>query len=204
MIQIDTFVKGFSGRIGQAHGEPWELMQGLNDLLTEMMQNLGDDFLIENQIAIHKTAVIEANVTLKAPVIIGANCFIGANAYLRNGVFLGNGVKIGTGCEIKSSVVFDKSSIAHFNFIGDSIIGSSVNFEAGSITANHFNERRDKDVYVVYQGNVINTGVHKFGALVGDGSKIGANAVLSPGTLLKRDTVVQRLELIDQLNQVRS
>ena len=96
-------------------------------------------------------------------------------------------------------MIFGYSSIAHFNFIGDSIIGQHVNFEAGSITANHFNEREDKTIFVKSEGVIINTKVQKFGSLVGDYSKIGANAVLSPGTLLDKKSIVKRLELVEQI-----
>lgn len=177
---------------------PWELTQSINEVILERISLLNDDYVISNDIAIHKTAVIETNVTLKAPIIIGENCFIGANSYLRNGVFLMSNVKIGTGCEIKTSIICPDSAIAHFNFIGDSIIGRRVNFEAGSITANHFNEREDKTITVVHNSQKINTHVTKFGSLVGDDSRIGANAVLSPGTLLLPKSIVKRLELIEQ------
>ena len=90
------------------------------------------------------------------------------------------------------------SSIAHFNFIGDSIIGCSVNFEAGSHTANRYNERSDKTIWVTNQFQKINTISEKFGALIGDHSKIGANAILSPGTILAKNSIVKRLELIEQ------
>jgi bifunctional N-acetylglucosamine-1-phosphate-uridyltransferase/glucosamine-1-phosphate-acetyltransferase GlmU-like protein len=103
------------------------------------------------------------------------------------------------GVEIKSSIISNNSAVAHFNFIGDSIIGENVNFEAGSITANHFNERENKEIFVKIDDNIINTQVVKFGSLIGDYSKIGANAVLSPGTILKKNSVVKRLELIEQI-----
>jgi acetyltransferase-like isoleucine patch superfamily enzyme len=73
-----------------------------------------------------------------------------------------------------------------------------VNFEAGSIAANHYNERISKRISVLYKSEIIDTGVEKFGSLVGDNSKIGANAVLSPGTILEKNTIVKRLELIEQ------
>ena len=149
--------------------------------------------------AIHKTAVVEANVILKPPVIIGPKCFIGANAYIRGGVWMMGHVTVGTGCEIKSSLIFSNSAIAHFNFIGDSIIGGHVNFEAGSITANHYNERKDNRIFVSYNGQIIEANTQKFGAIVGDHSRIGANAVLSPGTLLSKESIVKRLELIEQV-----
>ena len=178
---------------------PWLIIQNLESIIFEKIKLLSDDFEVNNGIAIHKTAIVEKNAILKAPLIIEENCFVGSNACLRNGVFLSENVKIGMGVEVKSSIIFDNSSVAHFNFIGDSVIGSNVNFEAGSITANHFNERKDKEIFVKINEEIINTKIEKFGALVGDFSKIGANAVLTPGTILMKNTVVKRLELIEQI-----
>ncbi len=123
---------------------PWLIIQNLESIIFEKIKLLSDDFEINNGIAIHKTAIVEKNAILKAPLIIEENCFVAANACLRNGVFLSKNVKIGMGVEIKSSIISNNSAVAHFNFIGDSIIGENVNFEAGSITANHFNERENK------------------------------------------------------------
>mgnify|MGYP000988102601 FL=1 len=178
---------------------PWLIIQNLEPIIFEKIKFLSDDFEVNNGIAIHKTAIVEKNAILKAPLIIEENCFVAANACLRNGVFLSKNVKIGMGVEIKSSIILNNSAIAHFNFIGDSIIGENVNFEAGSITANHFNEREYKEIFVKIDDNIINTKVVKFGSLVGDFSKIGANSVLSPGTILKKNSVVKRLELIEQI-----
>ena len=178
---------------------PWLIIQNLEPIIFEKIKFLSDDFEVNNGIAIHKTAIVEKNAILKAPLIIEENCFVAANACLRNGVFLSKNVKIGMGVEIKSSIISNNSAVAHFNFIGDSIIGENVNFEAGSITANHFNERENKEIFVKIDDNIINTKVVKFGSLIGDYSKIGANAVLSPGTILKKNSVVKRLELIEQI-----
>jgi NDP-sugar pyrophosphorylase family protein len=163
-----------------------------------LIETCDNDYILNDGVAVHKTAVIEQNVVLKPPVLIGENVSVGANAYVRGPVLLDKGVHIGAGCEIKQSMIFSDTAIAHFNYIGNSIIGSNVNFEAGSIAANHFNERDDKIISVVIEGKRINTGVTKFGALVGDGCRIGANAVLSPGTILRKNHVVKRLELIEQ------
>src|SRR5690606_219070 len=130
--------------------------------------------------------------------------FVGASAYLRGGVYLAPGVSVGPGCEVKSSVIFHDSHLAHFNFVGDSIIGSRVNLEAGAVTANHYNERSDQSIVVVFSSGMINTGVTKFGSLIGDDTKIGANAVLSPGTILYPGTVIKRLQLVDQAGSYRS
>lgn len=183
---------------------PWQMTVNLEDILTHLMQDRHKDYHYADGNMIHKTAVIEQNVVLKAPVVIHANCFIGANAYLRGPVYLDENVKIGAGCEIKQSIIFSGTAIAHFNYIGNSIIGSNVNFEAGSVAANHFNERKDKTISVRYSSQVISTGVNKFGALVGDDSRIGANAVLSPGTLLLPSSIVKRLELVEQIPQEKT
>ena len=99
----------------------------------------------------------------------------------------------------KNFLVFSNSALAHFNFVGDSLIGSGVNLEAGAVVANCFNERTSKEVDVLVKTRRIHTGLDKFGALVGDQSKIGANAVLSPGTVLPRQSIIKRLQLVEQL-----
>ncbi|UUC45242.1 LpxA family transferase [Flavobacterium cerinum] len=180
---------------------PWEITKGLVEMIQEKIKTLSEDaYRITNDIAIHKTAVIETGVILKGPIIISKDCFVGAHAYLRGGVYLSEAVKIGPGCEIKTSIILPDSATAHFNFIGDSIIGSHVNFEAGAVIANHYNERENKAITVRIGTENCSTGVEKFGALVGDYSKVGANAVLSPGTILRPQSVVGRLALIDQVS----
>lgn len=199
MILIDDFISGFSSLFPEQQSwQPWEVTECLKEIIRIRLLQLGDDYEITDEIAIHKTAVVETGVVLKSPAIIGPDCAIGAHAYFREGVFLDHSVKIGPGCEIKNSLIFSGTAIAHFNYMGNSIIGRNVNFEAGSIAANHYNERENKRISVLYRGEVIDTGVTKFGSLVGDGSRIGANAVLSPGTILERNSIVKRLELVEQ------
>ena len=178
--------------------QPWVIVDHLCETLGSIIDTLDEDYDIKDGVAVHKTAVIGHNVTIKAPAIISANCFVGSNSYLRGGVFLAPEAKVGISCEVKTSVLLEGSAIAHFNFIGDSIIGHDVNIEAGAILCNHYNERKDDTVFVHVEGMRISTGLHKFGSLVGDCCRIGANAVLSPGTLLLPNTIVKRLELIEQ------
>ena len=202
MMEIADFIDDFFPFLGEEKAAPWQIISNISKSIVALMGNLGQDYDISaDHIAIHKSAIIEPNVMLKAPLIIGKNCFVGSNAYLRGGVLLQENVKVGPGCEIKSSIICSHSALAHFNFIGDSIIGHHVNFEAGAIVANHYNERENKSIFVWYNGQIIDTKTSKFGALVGDHSKIGANAVLSPGTILGKNAVVKRLELIAQINE---
>jgi len=200
MINIDHFIEDFSKTFKDLIvSEPWKITNDLKNIIEKMILNLDGDYIIKDNIAIHKSAIIENNVIIKSPAIISANCFIGANAYFREGVFLDHSVKIGPGCEIKNSIVCSGTAVAHFNYIGNSIIGRNINFEAGSIAANHYNERAVKKISVLYNGEIIETNSDKFGSLIGDNSRVGANAVLSPGTILTKNSIVKRLELIEQV-----
>ena len=200
MINIDLFIEDFSATFKDSSSSaPWEINNYLKNRIEKMILDLSDDFVIENNIAIHKSAIIENNVTIKSPAIIGKNCHVGANAYFREGVYLDEYVKIGPGCEIKNSIICSETAVAHFNYIGNSIIGRNINFEAGSIAANHYNERAVKKISVLYNSEIIETNSDKFGSLIGDNSRIGANAVLSPGTILTKNSIVKRLELIEQV-----
>ena len=191
-IEIPPFLQGTTPLV------PWLFIRDLHMHILQEISLLDHHYIINDQVAIHNTAKIHPQAIIQGPAIISANCYIGPNALLRNGVRLGENVSIGAGVELKQSIICGQSAIAHFNFIGDSLIGHRVNFEAGSIVANHFNEREKKMIPVIMNGQLIETGVTKFGALVGDDCKIGANAVLSPGTILAKGTVVGRLQLVDQ------
>ena len=180
---------------------PWKITTQASALIQGKIATLNNEYVVKGTLAIHKSAVVEENIVFKGPIIISANCFVGAHAYLRGGVFLGERVSIGPGCEIKSSFIMPESALAHFNFAGDSIIGSHVNMEAGSIIANHHNDRDNKIIEVVHEGKKIKTDTDKFGALLGDHTKIGANAVLSPGTILPPKSIVKRLSLVEQVSQ---
>lgn len=199
MIDYSAYLKNFLSTFPELENElPWNIISSVQNTILQRIKSLSSDFKINQDVAIHKKAQIEENVTLKGPIIIAGGCFIGAHAYIRGGVFVGEKSVIGPGCEVKSSLIMSGSALAHFNFVGDSLIGSYVNMEAGSIIANHYNERLDKTIYVMINKKKTTIDVTKFGALVGDHSKIGANAVLSPGTILNPQSVVKRLELIDQ------
>ena len=199
MINIDNYIKEFYRIISIDNSkQPWEIIIDLENIIADQILKLNTDYKIQNNIAIHKSATIEQGVILKGTIIISENCFVGANAYFRGPIFLGKSVKVGPSTEIKQSIILNNSAIAHFNYIGNSIVGQDTNFEAGSICANHFNERLNKTIYINIDGELINTKTEKFGSLVGDNSKVGANAVLSPGTILRMNSIVKRLELIEQ------
>lgn len=187
-----------TSRFADINKAPWDFVRNIESLLRQKISGLDSSYQRVDELAVHRTARIETGAVVKGLAIIGPNCFIAAGAYLRGGVYLEQDCILGPSSELKTSVMFAGSKLAHMNFVGDSIIGADVNIEAGAVIANHRNEREDRNIRIVYRGRVIDTGVSKFGALVGDGSRIGANAVIAPGALLKPASIVGRLQLIDQ------
>src|SRR5688572_16642481 len=137
----DSFIKSFGEQFRDHQNDlPWVLAERVQDIVKQRLKTLNKQYKTAGEVAVHKSAVLEINVTLKGPIIIGPECFVATGCYLRGGVLLLGGNSLGPGCEIKSSILFAFSNLAHFNFVGDSVIGSNVNFEAGSVIANHFNE----------------------------------------------------------------
>ena len=177
---------------------PWQITERAEAVISAAIPGLGSDYRITDNVAVHRTATIEAGAIVKGPAILCARCFVAASAYLRGGVFLDQDCIIGPGAELKTSFMFAGSKLAHFNFVGDSILGSGVNLEAGSIVANYRNELEDKAIRIAFDGGVIETGVRKFGALLGDGTRIGANAVIAPGAILAPGSRLARMALLDQ------
>ncbi len=183
----------------EVYNSPWDAIHNLSQILKKVIPELPEgEYIVENGIAIHNSAIIEKNVTIKEIAIIGEKSVVKAGAYIRGGTFIGKNVNIGANSEIKQSMIFDHSRIAHLNYVGNSIIGEDVNLEAGSILANHFNELKNKNIKLIINESLIETNLVKFGSLIGDGCRIGANAVLNPGTVLRKRSVVGRLVHVDQ------
>jgi NDP-sugar pyrophosphorylase family protein len=177
---------------------PWLLTTRASTIVTDLLATLPPGYQIADGVAVHGTARVERGALLKGPLIVGPRCFIAAGALVRGGNWLDEDCVLGPGCELKSSFLFRAARLAHFNFVGDSLLGEDVNLEAGSLLCNYWNEREDKRIHVLVAGERQATGAEKFGSLVGDGCRIGANAVLAPGTVLASRSVVGRTQLIDQ------
>ena len=131
---------------------PWQLTRGVCAIVAAHITELGTNYRVAGDIAVHATASIETGAIVKGPAIVGPRCFIAATAYLRGGVFLDEDCIIGPGAELKSSFIFKGSKLAHLNFVGDSILGEGVNCEAGSIVANYRNEREDNRIGIAFEG----------------------------------------------------
>jgi NDP-sugar pyrophosphorylase family protein len=150
--------------------------------------------LLDKNIFIGPGSVVEPGVVIKGPTYIGANCEIRHGAYIRGSVLLGNGSIVGHATEVKNSIFLDGAHAPHFAYVGDSILGNRVNLGAGTRLANVKLNRAH--VVVKVADNSYDTGLRKFGAVVGDGVQTGCNAVLNPGTLLGPGCMVYALTLL--------
>jgi UDP-N-acetylglucosamine diphosphorylase / glucose-1-phosphate thymidylyltransferase / UDP-N-acetylgalactosamine diphosphorylase / glucosamine-1-phosphate N-acetyltransferase / galactosamine-1-phosphate N-acetyltransferase len=143
---------------------------------------IGDDVFIG------EGTVVEDGAMIKGPAIIGRNCQIRHNAYIRENVIIGDNCVVGNSTELKNSLLFNNAAAPHFNYVGDSILGHKAHLGAGVKISN----------FKLFPGNIavemdrkpFDTGLRKFGALLGDGAEIGCNAVLNPGSIVGRGAVI--------------
>jgi UDP-N-acetylglucosamine diphosphorylase / glucose-1-phosphate thymidylyltransferase / UDP-N-acetylgalactosamine diphosphorylase / glucosamine-1-phosphate N-acetyltransferase / galactosamine-1-phosphate N-acetyltransferase len=143
---------------------------------------------IGERVCIGEGTVVEDGVMIKGPAIIGRNCQIRHNAYIREDVIIGDDCVVGNSCELKNSVLFNRALAPHFNYVGDSILGHKSHLGAGVILSNY--KLTPGNITVEKDGLPFDTGLRKFGALIGDGAEVGCNAVLNPGAIVGRNSVI--------------
>jgi NDP-sugar pyrophosphorylase family protein len=143
---------------------------------------------IGEQVFIGEGTVVEDGVMIKGPAIIGRNCHLRHNAYLRENVILGDHCVVGNSSELKNALLFNHAGAPHFNYIGDSILGYKAHLGAGVKISNL--KLVSGNVVIEHGGRKFDTGLRKFGALLGDNSEIGCNAVLNPGSIIGRGAAV--------------
>ncbi|MBI4079225.1 MAG: UDP-N-acetylglucosamine diphosphorylase [Candidatus Levybacteria bacterium] len=168
----------------------WDVLKYIDQYVREQFSSgkLIPNYQERNNVYIGKGTVIEEGASIKGPAIIGKNCFIAHGAYVRENVILGDDVRIWHGTEIKHTIMLNGAVGTHNGYIGDSIVGNRVNIAAGAIVANLRLDR--KSVHVRHDKSKIDTGLLKFGAIIGDDCQIGVNAVLNPGTVLGKNSIV--------------
>lgn len=155
----------------------------------------GDFEQIAAGVWVGKGTEIDESVRIKGPAIIGYDCAIRHTAYIRENVIIGNGAVVGNSTELKNALLFDKVQVPHFNYVGDSILGYKAHLGAGVILSN-LKSAKDNILVSVESGENLDTGLKKFGALVGDFTEIGCNAVLNPGTIIGRDSVIYPVTMV--------
>ena len=142
-------------------------------------------FLVNPElISIAEDTRIEPGVFIQGPCLIGKGCEVRSGAYIRRNVIVGDHCVIGHGTEVKHSILLDEVYAAHFNYIGDSILGNRVNLGAGVKLANLRLDRQE--ILVICEGKKLSTNLKKLGAIIGDDAQLGCNAVVNPGSLIEK------------------
>ncbi|MEX2045044.1 MAG: UDP-N-acetylglucosamine diphosphorylase [Opitutus sp.] len=172
----------------QAEQAPWEWLKQIGAALASVAApptaaaKLSPGVHVEGNVWLHPSVRLPAYATLIGPIWIGANSEIRPGAYLRGNVIAGEHCVLGYTCEFKNCLLMDRVQVPHFSYVGDSVLGSGVHLGAGVICSNL---RLDQQPIVVRtETSVHETGLRKFGAIVGDGAEIGCNVVLNPGAVL--------------------
>lgn len=175
---------------------PWEALPHIGEFILELGAALDESEYErrDNNVWIHKTATVAPSAYIGDTSIIGAGAHILHCAYVRTNALIGIDAWVGNSTEVKNSILFDKVQIPHFNYVGDSIMGYKSHFGAGVITSN---VKSDYSlVSVVYGSERIETGLKKFGAILGDRAEVGCNAVLNPGTVVGADSNIYPLSSV--------
>lgn len=166
---------------------PWQALGGIKALILSLGPALGADYTeVSPTVWVHKTAAVAPTAYLGAPCIIGAHTEVRHCAFVRGSALVGENCVVGNSVELKNVILFDNVQVPHYNYVGDSILGYKSHMGAGSLTSN---VKSDKTLVVVKNGDEkIETGLKKFGAMLGDHVEVGCNSVLNPGTVIGRNT----------------
>ena len=174
---------------------PWQALSGIKALILELGSELGDDYTqVSSDVWVHKTATVAPTAYLGGPCIIGAGTEVRHCAFIRGSALVGENCVVGNSVELKNVILFDNVQVPHYNYVGDSILGYKSHMGAGSLTSN---VKSDKTLVVVKDGDEkYETGLKKFGAMVGDFVEVGCNSVLNPGTVVGRGSNIYPLSCV--------
>ena len=167
---------------------PWEALKGIKDLIIELGNSLDKNEYeeVSEHVWVHKSAKVFPSAYLGAPCIIGPNTEVRHCAFIRGSALVGADCVVGNSVELKNVILFDHVQTPHYNYVGDSILGYYSHMGAGSITSN---VKSDKKLVVVHNGTeTMETGLKKFGAMLGNYVEVGCNSVLNPGTVIGQNS----------------
>ena len=175
---------------------PWEALPLISDFIKKLGPTLDPEEYEQKgeNIWIAKSAKIAPTASITGPCIIGKNAEIRQCAFIRGSAIVGEGATVGNSTELKNVVLFNRVEVPHYNYVGDSILGVKAHMGAGAITSNVKADR--KNVVVKDGSRHYETGLRKFGAMLGDYAEIGCNSVLNPGTVIGRHTNVYPLSMV--------
>lgn len=172
--------------------EAWELVKAKDEFAvlekSEIKGEVHKSVVIKGHVKIGKGSLVEAFCVIEGPTLIGENCIVRSGAWIRPKTIIGNTCVIGHGDEIKNALIFDGAKIGTNAFVGDSVLGKGARIASGVILGNRRFDQ--KEIVVNYNGKKIPTGSDKFGAVVGEYARLGANLVTNPGTLIGKHSWV--------------
>ncbi len=194
---MGTALSDFFDLQGQNHealfagvNQAWEVLPKIGSYLQKHLKYgskaklIGAPVIGEN-VFLGEGTIVEPGVYIRGPAWIGKNCEIRHGAYIRENVIAGDGCVLGNSCEFKNCVLLSGAHVSHFSYVGDSVVGRDVNLGAGVILSNY---RLDgQTIRVRVSGQLVETSLRKFGAMVGDRASIGCNAVVNPGSLVAKE-----------------
>ena len=175
---------------------PWQALDGIKELILNIGPTLPAEEYdqVQPNVWVHKTAKVFPSAYLGAPCIIGAETEVRHCAFIRGSALVGKKCVVGNSVELKNVILFDNVQTPHYNYVGDSILGYKSHMGAGSITSN---VKSDKTLVTVKgDGEKLETGRKKFGAILGDRVEVGCNSVLNPGTVVGRDANIYPLSCV--------
>lgn len=175
---------------------PWEVLPKIKDFIIKLGNTLDPEVYEKRgeDVWVAKSAKVAPTAYLGGPLIICENAEIRHCAFIRGSAIVGAGAVVGNSTELKNAVLFDGVQVPHYNYVGDSILGYKAHTGAGAITSNLKSDK--KLVTIMCDGQKVETGVKKFGAMLGDFADIGCNSVLNPGTVVGRGTRVYPLSMV--------
>ena len=175
---------------------PWLALPKIKEFVLALGKTLpADEYdCVDGDVWIAKSAKVAPSATVCGPAIIGKDTELRTGAFIRGSVIVGCGCVVGNSCELKNAILFDSVQVPHFNYVGDSILGYKSHTGAGAITSN---VKSDKTLVTVKtEDGAIETGLKKFGAMLGDFVEVGCNSVLNPGTVIGRNTNIYPLSSV--------
>ncbi len=175
---------------------PWEVLSKIKGEILKIGASLsGEEYnKVGEDVWIAKSAKVASTASISGPAIIGKDAEIRHCAFIRGSAIIGEGAVVGNSTELKNVILFNKVQVPHYNYVGDSILGYKAHMGAGSITSN---VKSDKSLVTVHAGELkLETGLKKFGAILGDYVEVGCNSVLNPGTVIGRNANIYPLSMV--------
>ena len=180
----------------EKHEYPWEVLPEISDFIIKLGNKLDEAKYekVGEDVWIAKSAKVAPTAYIHGPAIIGENAEIRHCAFIRGKAIVGEGAVVGNSTELKNVILFNKVQVPHYNYVGDSILGYKSHMGAGSITSN---VKKKKKLVIVKNGKEkIETGLKKFGAMLGDEVEVGCGSVLNPGTVIGKNTNIYPLSSV--------